>query len=171
MLPHLQIEWFLRSAAAAARLLLPDMAKERTPMSERNKAHMQRVIEEIYNRGNLAVVDELAASDLLIHTSSDDIRGRDGAKGYVTALRAAFPDLHFKIEQQIAEGDVVMTRWTARGTHRGEFQGIPATGKVVRMTGSDIDRIVDGKTVECWAQVDELSLLQQLGVIQAGGRQ
>jgi predicted ester cyclase len=64
-----------------------------------------------------------------------------------------------------------MTRWTARGTHRGELQGIPATGKVVRMTGSDIDRIVDGKTVECWAQVDELSLLQQLGVIQAGGHQ
>ena len=129
-------------------------------MSERNNAHMRRVVEEIYNRGDLDLVDELASSDLLIHTSSEDIRRRDGAKQYVTALRSAFPDLQFTIEEQIAEGDKVMPRWTARGTHRGEFRGILGTGKTVRMTGSDIDR----KTVECWAQVDELGLMRQLGV-------
>ena len=60
-----------------------------------------------------------------------------------------------------------MTRWTARGTHTGEFQGIPATGKAIRMTGTDIDRIVDGKIVECWAHLDELGLMQQLGVVGA----
>ena len=95
-------------------------------MSEQNKAQVRRVIEEIYNRGDLDVVDEVAASDLVIHASSEDIRGRDGVKRYVAALRAGFPDLHLTIEDQIAEGDMVVTRWTARGTHAGEFQGIRA---------------------------------------------
>jgi len=114
-------------------------------MSERNKAQVRRVIEEIYNRGDLAVVDELAASDLVIHASSQEIRGRDGAKQYVAALRAGFPDLHLTVEGQVAEGDMVVTRWTARGTHTGAFQGISATGKAVRVAGTDIDRIIDGK--------------------------
>jgi steroid delta-isomerase-like uncharacterized protein len=133
-------------------------------MSEQNKMLVRRVIEEVYNQGNLAVADELAASDLVIHLTSQEIHGREGAKQYVTALRAAFPDLHITIEDQIAEGDRVMTRWTARGTHMGEFQGILPTGKQVRMAGTDIDRITDGKTVECWSLVDELGMMQQLGV-------
>ena len=95
-------------------------------MSEQNKAQVRRVIEEVYNRGDLGVVDEVAASDLVIHASSQEIHGREGAKQYVAALRAGFPDLHFTVEDQIAEGDMVVTRWTARGTHTGEFQGIPA---------------------------------------------
>jgi steroid delta-isomerase-like uncharacterized protein len=136
-------------------------------MSERNKAQVRRVIEEIYNRGDLAAVDELASSDLVIHASSQDIRGRDGAKQYVAALRAGFPDLHLTVEDQVAEGDMVVTRWTASGTHTGAFQGIPATGKAIRVAGTDIDRIIDGKTVECWAHVDELGLMQQLGVVAA----
>jgi steroid delta-isomerase-like uncharacterized protein len=138
-------------------------------MSEQNKARIRRVIEEVYNRGDLSVVDEVAASDLVIHASSQDIRGREGAKQYVATLRAAFPDLHFTIEDQIAEGDRVVTRWTARGTHRGEFQSVPATGRKIRLEGTDIDRMADGKVVECWAHVDELGLMQQLGVIKADG--
>ncbi|HJT14397.1 MAG TPA: ester cyclase [Dongiaceae bacterium] len=138
-------------------------------MSEQNKARIRRVIEEVYNRGDLSVVDEVAASDLVIHASSQDIRGREGAKQYVATLRAAFPDLHFTIEDQIAEGDRVVTRWTARGTHRGEFQSVPATGKKIRLEGTDIDRMADGKVVECWAHVDELGLMQQLGVIKSDG--
>ena len=82
-------------------------------------------------------------------------------------LRAAFPDLHFKVEDQIAAGDRVVTRWTASGTHAGEFQGIPADRQAVRITGIDIDRFVDGKVVECWPEVNELGLLQQLGVLPA----
>ena len=135
-------------------------------MSEQNKAHIRRVIEEVYNRGDLAVVDEVAASDLVIHASSQDIRGREGAKQYVTTLRAGFPDLHFTIEDQVAEGDMVVTRWTARGTHTGSFQGVPATGRKIQLMGTDIDRIVDGKVVECWAHVDELGLMRQLGVVE-----
>ncbi|TIP22899.1 MAG: ester cyclase [Mesorhizobium sp.] len=137
------------------------------PMSEQNKAHVRRVIEEVYNRGDLAVVDEVAASDLLIHTSAQEIHGREGAKRYVAALRIGFPDLRFTVEEQIAEGDMVVTRWTARGTHRGEFQNVSPTGRGIRLTGTDIHRVIGGKIVECWAHVDELGLMRQLGAVEA----
>jgi steroid delta-isomerase-like uncharacterized protein len=139
-------------------------------MLQHNKALVRRGIEEVYNRGNLASVDEFAASDFVIHLPSEDINGPAGAKRYVAALRAAFPDLHITIEDQIAEGDRVVTRWTARGTHAGEFQGIPPTGKRGSMTGIDIDRVADGKVVECWVNSDDLGLLQQLGVIPVPGQ-
>lgn len=134
-------------------------------MSEQNKTLVRRGIEEVYNRGNLAVVDEVAARDFVIHLPSEEIHGPEGAKQYVAALRSAFPDLHIAIEDQIAEGDKVVTRWTASATHTGAFQGIPPTGKRGSMTGIDIDRIADGKVVECWVNSDDLGLLQQLGVI------
>jgi steroid delta-isomerase-like uncharacterized protein len=143
--------------------------KRRNAVSERNKMLVRRAVEEVYNQGNLAVVDELVTSDFVIHSSSEDIHGPAGAKQYVAALRGAFPDLHIAIEDQIAESDRVATRWRARGTHTGAFQGIPATGKQVRVTGIDIDRIADGKVVECWTNIDELGLLQQLGVAPAPG--
>ncbi|UXN67196.1 ester cyclase (plasmid) [Phyllobacterium sp. A18/5-2] len=136
-------------------------------MSEQNKAQVRRVIEEIYNRGDLGVVDEVAASNLVIHASSQEIRGREGAKQYVRVLRAGFPDLHLTVEDQIAEGDMVVTRWIARGTHTGEFQGIAPTGRKVRVAGTDIDRIIEGKTVECWVHMDQLGLMQQLGAVAA----
>jgi predicted ester cyclase len=136
-------------------------------MSQDNKARIRRVIEEVYNRGDLDLVDEVATADLVIHAGPQDIRGRDGAKQYVAALRAAFPDLRFTIEDQIAERDMVVTRWSARGTHRGAFQGVAATEREVRLAGADIDRIVGGKVVECWAHVDELGLLRQLGAVGA----
>jgi len=138
-------------------------------MSERNKAQVRRVIDEIYNRGDLEVIDEVAASDLVIRIGSEEIRGRNEIKRYVAGLRAGFPNLTLTIEDQIAEGDMVVTRWTARGTHAGDFQGIPATGREVRMTGTDIDRIVDGKTVDCWVHMDQLGLMRQLGGAGAAG--
>jgi steroid delta-isomerase-like uncharacterized protein len=135
-------------------------------MLEANKAHIRRVIEEVYNQGNLDVVDEVAARNLVIHSPAQEIQGREGAKQYVAALRAGFPDICFTIEDQIAEGDKVVTRWTARGTHAGTFQSMPATGRKFRLAGADIDRIVDGKVVECWAHVDELGLMRQLGAVE-----
>lgn len=134
-------------------------------MSEHNKMLVRRAIDEVYNQGNLAVLDELVASDFVIHSPSAEIHGPAGAKQYVAMLRAAFPDIHFAIEDQIAEGDRVSTRWTARGTHTGEFQGIPPTGKQVRMAAIDIDRIANGRVVECWTNSDDLGLLQQLGIV------
>lgn len=139
-------------------------------MSEHNKAQIRRVIEEAYSRGDLSVVDEVAANDLLIHAPSQEIRGREGAKQFITMLRTAFPDLRFTVEDQIAEGDMVVTRWTARGTHNGQFQSVPATGRQIQLAGTDIDRIRGGKVVECWAHLDELGLMQQLGAIGAEPR-
>ena len=139
-------------------------------MSEQNKAQVRRVIEEIYNRGDLDVVDEVAASDLVIHAASEEIRGREGAKHYVAgaAGRVPGPPLDRRgPDRRRRHGGDPLDR--PRHAHAGEFQGIPATGREVRVAGTDIDRIVDGKTVECWAHVDELGLMQQLGVAAAAG--
>ena len=136
-------------------------------MSEQNKIIVRRAIEEVYNEGKLDVVDELVSGDFVAHVSSspEDIHGPTGMKQFVASLREGFPDLHITIEDQIAEGDKVVTRWTVRGTHTGPFQGIPATGKQATMSGIEIDRVVDGKAIECWTSADDLGLLQQLGVV------
>jgi steroid delta-isomerase-like uncharacterized protein len=102
-------------------------------MSEQNKAFVRRLIEEVIGRGNFALVEELVAADYVGHSSSPEINTREGHKQFLVALRQAFPDLQIKIEDQIAERDKVVTRWTARGTHQGEFAGIPPTGKQVVM--------------------------------------
>jgi steroid delta-isomerase-like uncharacterized protein len=138
-------------------------------MSEQNKILERRLIEEVWNRGNFAVVAELVASDYIGHSSTpaDETHGREGYKQFHATLRKAFPDIHFTIEDQIVEGDKVVTRWTARGTHQGEFQGIPPTGKHGAITGISIDRIANDKVVECWTSTDDLGLLQQLGVVPA----
>ncbi len=136
-------------------------------MSQHNKALVRRAVDEVWNRGNYALLGELVASDFVIRSSTPggEIHGREGAEHFFVMLRAAFPDLHFTIEDQIADEDRVVTRWTARGTHTGEFQGVPPTNKPVGMSGIDIDRIANGKVVECWTNTDELGLLQQLGVV------
>jgi steroid delta-isomerase-like uncharacterized protein len=141
--------------------------KGRKIMSEQNKFLVRRAVEEVWNRGNFAVAEELAASDIVVHLSTpgDELHGPEGIKQYYTMLHTAFPDIHFTIEDQIAEGDRVVTRWTAQATHKGEYQGVPPTGKRFKLAGVDIDRIVNGKVVECWPIEDQLGLLQQLGVV------
>jgi steroid delta-isomerase-like uncharacterized protein len=138
-------------------------------MSERNKSVERRLIEQVWNRGNFAVVDELIASDYIGHSSTPDgeTEGRQGYKQFYAALRHAFPDLQVTVEDQIAEGDRVVTRWTARGTHTGSFQDIPPTGKQGDITGITIDRIANGKVVECWTNADDLGMLQLLGALPA----
>jgi steroid delta-isomerase-like uncharacterized protein len=136
-------------------------------MSEQNKIIVCRAIEEVWNRGNYEIVDDLTASDIVVHSSTpgEEIHGHKGVKQFYATLRASFPDLHFTIEDQVAEGDRVVTRWTARATHTSEYQGIPPTGKQYMMKGIDIDRIANGKIVECSSIEDQLGLLQQLGVV------
>lgn len=134
-------------------------------MSEQNKKIAQHVIEEVLNRQNYAAADELLASDFIGHTQPQDIQGAEGLKQFYIELHQAFPDFHCNVEDQIAEGDRVVTRWTARGTHKAEFMGIPATGKQGNVTGIYIDRLVNGKIVETWTEWDALGMMQQLGVI------
>jgi steroid delta-isomerase-like uncharacterized protein len=126
-----------------------------------------RYFEEVWNQGNLAAIDEFVSSDFIGHHPRADTKGPEAEKEYVAMLREAFPDIHIRIDDQIAEGDKVVTRWTARATHTGAFQGIPATGKQGAVTGITIDRIANGKFVEGWAIFDELGLMQQIGVIPA----
>ncbi len=131
-----------------------------------NEAVVRRWLEEGWNQGNLAVVDELFAANYVLHGANGSRPlGPEQIKRILVRSRIAFPDLRLAIEDMIAAGDKVVTRWTARGTHRGEFRGILPTGRSVTWTGITIERIVDGKIVEAWDNWDELGLLRQLGTI------
>lgn len=137
--------------------------------TEDNKALARRAY-EVLNQRNLALVDELCAPDIVDHNASMTIQGLEAYKQFLSMYLTASPDLYFTIEDQVAEGDKVGTRYTARGTHLGPFMGIPPTGKHVTVTGISIIRVADGKIVEEWANGDNLGLLQQLGVIPAPGQ-
>ena len=133
--------------------------------TQQNTVTVRSLIEEAFNKGNLSAIDELIADEYVNHAGSTDVTGREGMKSFVTAYRGAFPDYHCVIEDQVAEGDKVVTRWTIRGTQDGELMGIPPTGKRVSVPGVVIDRLADGRLVETWLQADMLGMLQQLGVI------
>jgi steroid delta-isomerase-like uncharacterized protein len=135
--------------------------------TEENKALARRVIEQMFNEGNLDVADELLALDYVDHDPSlpEDVHGPEGFKQYVGMYRAAFPDLHVQIEDQLAEGDRVATRWTGTGTHDGELAGIVPTGKRVTVPGMEIVRIANGRLVEGWEGYDSGTLMRQLGVM------
>jgi steroid delta-isomerase-like uncharacterized protein len=136
-------------------------------MSEQNKAVSRRLVEEVLVVGNFDVIDELVDASYVRHdvAAPDPIRGPDGLKQQAKGYRDAFPDLTITIEDQIAEGDNVATRWTATGTHRGDLIGISPTGKQMTGGGIVIDRFAGGKIVESWDNWDALGLMQQLGVI------
>ena len=139
--------------------------------TESNKAVARRFLEEVFGQGKLAVADEIVALDHVDRgpgTLPGLPHGPEGSKMIVMVYRNAIPDIHFTIDEQIAEGDKVVTRWTGHGTHKGELAGIPATGKSATVTGIGVDRIVNGKIVESWGAFDQYGMLQQLGVIPAG---
>jgi steroid delta-isomerase-like uncharacterized protein len=134
--------------------------------TEAHKALVQQFVDEFWNSGNLDAADELMTRDAIIHEpvagTSEDL------KAVATMIRSAFPDWHSSVEEMLVEGDRVAERWTGRGTHRGEFQGIRPTGKLVAVPGVVFYRIADGKIAEFRGQFDRMSLLQQLGVIPNG---
>lgn len=138
-------------------------------MSAANKALAHRLIDEAFNAGRLDVIDEIVASDYVGHDPAlpEELRGPAGIRELIAGYRAAFPDIHITIEDQIADGDRVVTRWSAKGTHQGELMGMPATGKQTTVTGITIDRIADGRIAESWDNWDTLGLMQQLGAIPA----
>lgn len=111
---------------------------------EANKALVQRYVEEPWNKGNVDVLDEMCAPNFHL----EGLGGVEAFKKVISDFRTSFPDLHFTVEEIIAEGDKVAYRWTARGTHQGEYEGIAPTGKIITETGITIIRIVDGKVVD-----------------------
>ena len=141
--------------------------------TEANKAIARRFLEEAFGQGKLAVVDEIVAPN---HVDSGPgalpglPSGPEGTKMLITAYRNAFPDLHFTIDEQIAEGNTVVTRWTAQGTHKGELAGLPPTGKPATVVGMGVDRVENGKIVESWGLFDQFGMMQQLGVIPSLGQ-
>jgi steroid delta-isomerase-like uncharacterized protein len=140
-------------------------------MSQQNKEIARRV-SEAFAKADVAVIDELIAEDIVNKDPSVPPElppGREGVKALAQGYVNAFPDIDFTIEEQIAEGDTVVTVWSASGTHQGELMGIPPTGKRTQTSGITIDRIKDGKIVETLTHWDNLGLLQQLGVVPAVG--
>ena len=121
-------------------------------MIKQDKALVRRWLDEVLTRGEMGRIDELFAPNYVLHDPGlvREVHGREGIEQYAARFRAASPDICFTVEDQIAEGDMVVTRWTARGTHREEFLGIPANGDQVKFTGIEFDRVVDGKIDESW---------------------
>jgi len=138
---------------------------------EENKALMRRFYEEI-GKGNLAVVDEFVAPDLVDHSPfvPGQAPGRQGTLELFTMIRTVFPDLHITVEDIVAEGDKVVSRGTFSGTHKGEFMGIAPTGKHITVGLIEIVRIVAGKMVEHWNMVNNLGMMQQLGAVPQPGQ-
>ena len=137
--------------------------------TEENKALVRRAFEEVWNQGNVALADELYAPNIRFQNPGvADVRSLEDFKLLVIALRSPFPNGHMTIEDMIAEGDQVVTRYTFRGTNTANFVTplpLPATGKQVTMTGIAFARLAGGKVVEVLDMGDNLGLLQQLGLI------
>jgi steroid delta-isomerase-like uncharacterized protein len=136
---------------------------------QENKALVRRFVEEMQNAHELDALDTFFSSDFVDHSGLSDPPTLEGSRGLFTMMFAAFPNMHFTIAQQIAEGDQVVTLKTFHGTHEGTFMGIPATGKQVEIDNIDIFTVRDGKLSEHWAVGDFLGMLQQLGAVPAPG--
>lgn len=138
--------------------------------TEQNKALIRRLFEEGVNQNKPGVLDELLAPDFVIYDSPlGTVRGPAEFHKLFETFRKSFPDLHVTFEQEFADGDYVIHRGYATATHKGEFQGIPPTGKQVKVKTLDIWRVENGKAVENWVQMDMLGLMQQLGVVPTPG--
>ncbi len=136
-------------------------------MSEQNKNNVRRLFEEVWNKGNVAVADELIAPTYTHHDSStpDVGRGPESEKKRATLYRNAFSDMRLTIEDLVADGETVVARWSCRGTHKGELNGIAPTGKQINITGISIARFTNGKMTEGFVNWDALGLMHQLGVV------
>lgn len=140
--------------------------------TEENKAIARRWNEEVWNKGNLAAIDELFITDFVFNYPPPGAApDREGYKQFLTRNFATWADIHCTIEDMVAEGDKVAVRWTWTGTHKGEFElmGIAPTGKQVTMTGISIMHIVGGKIAKEWTEEDMLGMMQQLGVFPPQG--
>jgi steroid delta-isomerase-like uncharacterized protein len=134
--------------------------------NKENKAFAARMYEEIHNKGNLEKAEEFVTPDFVDHNPADPNmpKGPDGVRHVFGMFRSAFPDFHTTVEDIIADEDRVVSRVTMHGTHKGEFMGIPATGKEVSIPVIDIMRISNGKAAERWGVADVAGMMQQLGV-------
>ena len=129
-----------------------------------NKAVIRHLLEEGMNRRNFAVIAEVYPNCVYHSPAIGELYG-EAFRQYLASILNAFPDIRMTILDQIAEGDMVMTRWSMAATHKAKFMGIPASGRRIRITGMCMDRIVDGKIVEEWEEWDALGMMRQLGLV------
>jgi steroid delta-isomerase-like uncharacterized protein len=141
-------------------------------MSGQNRNNVRRLFEEVWNKGHVQVTDEIIAPTYTHHDSSspDFGQGPDSEKKRVNLYRNAFPDIRFTVEEVITEGETVVARWSCRGTHKGELNGVAPTNKQFSITGVSIARFTNGKMFEGFVNWDALGLMQQLGVVPELGR-
>lgn len=139
-------------------------------MSQQNEAVVRRLLEEGWNRGVLAVVDDCIADTYAQEGPLETVRGPQGEKDMITKYRNAFPDCKVQIDEMFSAGDRVVVRFTYSGTHRGDFEGIPATGRSVQGKGINVVHMVDGRITAAYSQWDALGLMQQLGVVTLPGK-
>jgi len=135
--------------------------------TETNKAIVRRYIEQVINEQRYDLADEFFIDTVELHGVGPGIIGRTALAEFYATFGAAFPDWHMTIDDMLAEGDKIVVRYTANGTHQGEIQGIPATGKPYTQIGIVIYQLTNGKIVEGWLQTDMLSMMQQLGLMPA----
>lgn len=136
-------------------------------MSKQNKDLLRRYFDEAWNQGCLELLDELVSPHFVNHNPifPNLPPGPGSLKPNFTALCTAFPDLHFTVEDMVSEVDKVVTRWTCRGTHQGPWRNIAPTGRSITIAGVQTNRISNGQIMEQWLVVDQLGMLQQMGVI------
>jgi steroid delta-isomerase-like uncharacterized protein len=135
-------------------------------MTTNNMAIAKRLIDDVWSRGRLEVIDEIVAQGCLSHDPlATDLRGAEALKQYIRSMRVGFPDLQFHIDDIVAAGDEVYLRWTAKGTHKGNLLGMPATNRTGVIGGMAVNRFQNGKVVETWHMWDTLSMMQQLGYL------
>lgn len=141
-------------------------------LGDQNRALARRYFEEVWNAGNLGLIDELFTPDYVDHDPMhrEVPPGPTGAHEIVNLYRGAFPDSQFQIEEQVSEGDRVVTRWTVTGTHTGPLLGVAPTGKRVTVSGISMNRIAGGKIAEAWVNWDGLGLMERLGAVPAVAR-
>ena len=147
------IRWMIVPAVFA---VLPVIAAAQAPQRADNKAIARRYFDEILNKGSAAAIDSIIAADVVFRNPPAVVKGIAGFRGLVAALRGAFPDLHFTLEDELAEGNKVATRWVMRGT-----QGT----RKMDVSGMDIFLIENGKIREIWVNMDSLAQAQQLGTV------
>jgi steroid delta-isomerase-like uncharacterized protein len=135
-----------------------------TATQEANKALIRRTYEEALNLGDLTNVEAFVHPDFVDHEEHGTDRGPESLRALVRMLRTAFPDLHFTVEELIAEGEMVAGRFTMRGTHQGALMGLPPTGRTVKQSHMHFFRFQDGKAVEHWGLRDDVGIMQQLGI-------
>ena len=134
-------------------------------MSTEQQQVNDRIINEVWNQGNLDLLEELCDPNFVLHDGTTIIHGIEGFKRYIERDRLAFPDVHFMIEDQVVQDDKVVIRFICRGTHEGYLLGIAPTGKHMLVSGMALNRFANDKLVESWMNFDTFGMMHQLGVI------